>query len=209
VKKFLLVAAIAALGATPVAAAPPTLTLKATPTVVTYGGSTALSGALSTQKAGQSINIQAQECGQTAYKKVASVVTTAGGAFTYTAKPTINTNYQAKLKGATSPTASVKVAPLLTLKKTGTSPTRRFLVSLTSAQSFVGKYVVFQKRGSTKWITLKKVTFASVKTTTAPTQVTSQRFSARIKLHPKVRVILPVGQAGTCYLPAKSKAIRS
>lgn len=208
-KKFMFVAVIAALGATSVAAAPPTLTLKAAPAIVKYGGSTALSGVLSTQKAGQSIDIQAQECGQTAFKKVGAAVTTTGGAYSFSAKPTLNTSYRAKNKGATSATVAVKVAPLLTLKKTGGLTTRRFLISLTSAQSFVGKYVVFQKRGSTKWITVKKVTLTKVATTTAPTQVTSQRYSVRIKRHPKVRVILPVGQAGTCYLPAVSKAVRS
>ncbi len=208
-KKFLFIAAIAALGATPVAAAPPTLTLKATPTVVTYGGSTALSGVLSTQKAGQSIDVQAQACGQTAFKKVGSAVTTTGGAYSFTAKPTLNTSYRAKNKGATSAAVAVKVAPLLKVKKTGGVTTRRFLISLTSAQSFVGKYVVFQKRGSTKWLTVKKVTLTKVATTTAPTQVTSQKYSVKIKRHPKVRVILPAAQAGTCYLPAVSKAVRS
>ena len=208
-KKFLLVAVIAALGAAPVAAAPPTLTLKAAPTVVTYGGSTTLSGTLSTARAGQSVDIQAQECGQNAFKKVTTVTTTTGGAFSASVKPTINTNYQAKQKGATSPAVAVKVSPLLSLKKTGGVATRRFVVTLTSAQSFVGKYVVFQRRTTTRWRTVKRVTLTSVKTTVAPTQVTSQNFAVRIKRHPRVRVVLPVTQAGTCYLPAKSAAIRS
>jgi hypothetical protein len=209
-RKVILVAAFAALGAAPVAAAPPTLTLKAAPTVVAYGGSTTLSGVLSTQKTGQSVDIQAQECGQMPFKKVAAATTTTGGAFSYVAKPTINTNYQAKQKGSTSPTVAVKVAPQLRLRKLASpNPSRRFAALLTSAQSFVGKYVVFQKRTSTTWRTVKRVTLTSVKTTTAPTMVTSRTFSVRIKRHPKVRLVLPASQAGTCYLPARSRAIRS
>jgi hypothetical protein len=209
-KKLFLVTALAALCAAPVAAAPPSLTLKASPTVVTYGGTTTLSGVLSTQKAGQSIDIQAQECGQNAFKRIASVTTTAGGAFSYAAKPTLNTNYQAKQKGATSPAVAVKVVPQLRLAKRSSSGTlRRFRVTLTSAQSFVGKYVMFQKRTSTSWKTVKNITLKSVKTTTAPTQVTSQNFTLRIKRHPKVRVLLPATQAGTCYQPATSNAVRS
>ena len=208
-KSLVFIAAAAALTAAPVAAAPPTITLKASATTVTYGGSTTLSGVLSTARSGEAVDIQAQECGQTAFKKVATATTTTGGAFSVAVKPTINSNYRAKQKGATSPQVAVKVAPLLRLKKTGSRPTRRFAVTLTSAQSFVGKYVVFQRRTSTKWRTIKKVTLTSVKTTTAPTQVTSQNFAARINRHPKVRVVLPAAQAGTCYLPAVSNSVRS
>ena len=209
-KKLIVAATLAALSAAPVAAAPPSLTLKAAPAVVAYGGTTTLSGVLSTQRSGQSVDIQAQECGQNAFKKVTSLTTTTGGAFSYAAKPTINTTYQARQKGATSAPVSVKVKPLLRLvKRSSSNSSRRFAASLTSAQTFVGKYVVFQRRTSTKWRSIKKVTFTSVMTTTAPTQVTSQNFAVRINGHPRVRVILPAPQAGTCYLPSVSAAIRS
>jgi hypothetical protein len=209
-KKLFLATTLAALLAAPVAAAPPTLTLKASVPTVTYGGSTTLSGALSTQRTGQSVDIQAQECGQNAFKRIASVTTTTGGAFTYAAKPTMNTSYQAKQKGATSAIVAVKVAPQVRLvKRSSPNASRRFAVTVTAAQSLVGKYVVFQKRGSTKWLAVKKISFTSVATTTAPTQVTSQNFAVRINRHPKVRVILPADQAGSCYLSAVSKAIRS
>src|SRR5438105_1665111 len=144
---------LVAMCAAPAAAAPPTLTLKAAPTVVAYGGSTTLTGVLSTKKAGQAIDIQGQDCGQNAFKKVATATTTTGGAFSSAVKPTLNTNYQAKNKGATSPMVAVKVTPLLSLQKLSLG---KFKVSVTAAQSFVGKYVVFQRLGNTKWVTLKK-----------------------------------------------------
>jgi hypothetical protein len=205
-KKALPIFMLAAMCAAPVAAAPPSLTLKAAPIVVTYGGTTTLSGTLSTQKTGQSVDIQAQECGQNAFKKIASATTTTGGAFTYAAKPTIDTKYQAKLKGATSPAVAVNVAPVLTLKKLALG---KFSVSVTAAQGFAGKYVVFQRLRRTKWVTLKKVTLAKATTTTAPTQVTSSTFRIKLPTRLKVRAILPAAQAATCYLGAKSKVIRS
>jgi hypothetical protein len=121
----------------------------------------------------------------------------------------MNTMYQAKQKSATSPSVAVQVAPLLSLKKTGGTTTRKFQVVLTSAQSFVGKYVVFQRRTATKWRSVKKVTLGTVVLGAAPTQLTSQKFRVRINGHPRVRAILPAAQAGTCYLAAKSGAIRS
>jgi hypothetical protein len=205
-RKALPIFVLAALCAAPVAAAPPSLTLKAAPTVVTYGGTSTLSGVLSTQKTGQSVDIQAQDCGQNAFKKVASATTTTGGAFSSAAKPTIDTNYQAKLKGATSPMVAVKVAPVLSLRKLSLG---KFSVSVTAAQSFVGKYVVFQRLRRTKWVSLKKVTLAIAKTTTAPTQVTSATFRIKLPARLRVRSILPAAQAATCYLGAKSKVIRS
>jgi len=197
---------LAAICAAPVAAAPPALTLKVAPTVVVYGGSTTATGVLSTKKTGQAIDIQAQDCGQNAFKKVATATTTTGGVFSSTVKPTINTNYQAKNKGATSPTVAVKVTPLLSLQKLSLG---KFKVSVTAAQSFVGKYVVFQRLRKTKWVTLKKVTLATVATTTAPTQVTSATFKIKLPAKLRVRSILPATQAATCYLPVKSKVIRS
>jgi hypothetical protein len=205
-RKTILILLLAAMCVAPAAAAPPTVTLKAAATVVAYGGSTTLSGVLSTKKAGQTIDIQGQDCGQTAFKKVATATTTAGGVFSYAAKPTIDTNYQAKNKGATSSTVSVKVAPVLSLQKLSLG---KFKVSVTAAQSFVGKYVVFQRLRNSKWVTLKKVTLATVATTTAPTQVTASTFKIKLPTKLRVRSILPAAQAATCYLPAKSKVIRS
>ena len=141
-KKLISIAILSALCAAPAAAAPATLTLKASPTVVAYAGSTTLSGVLSTLKSGQRVDIMSQDCGQGGFKKVTTVTTTSGGAFTYAAKPTMNTNYQAKQKAVTSPTAAVQVAPTLTLKKLARN---KFSVSVTAAQTFVSKFVVFQR----------------------------------------------------------------
>jgi hypothetical protein len=209
-KKALPIFLLAAMCAAPVAAAPPSLTLKASPIIVTYGGTSTLSGVLSTQKTGQTIGIQTQECGQNAFKKTASATTTAGGAFSYAAKPTIDSNYQARLKGATSPSVPVKVAPLVGLKVNGGAVFRNFSASVTAAQTFNGKYVVFQRRNAKKhkWATIKKVTLTT-QSGKAPTIVTSTSFTVRIIGHPLARLILPAAQAGTCYLSAKSKAIKS
>ncbi|HEX6491296.1 MAG TPA: hypothetical protein VF002_07965 [Gaiellaceae bacterium] len=199
-------AALAAFAVAPAAAAPPSLTLKASPTLVGYGATTTLSGALSTGRSGQSVEIQAQQCGQSAFKKLAVASTGAGGAFTFAAKPTSNTSYEAKLKAATSPSVAVKVTPIVALRRRATG---RFAVSVTAAQSFVGKYVAFQRRRGAKWVTLKKVTLAAVKTTVAPTEVSSAGFRLKLPAGLRVRAVLPASQAGACYGPARSGVVRS
>ena len=207
-KKLISIAILSALCAAPAAAAPTTLTLKAAPTVVAYGGSTTLSGVLSTQKSGQKVDIQGQDCGQTALKKVATVTTTTGGAFTYAAKPTMKTSYQAKQKNVTSPAVSVQTTPVLTLKKLAKN---KFSVSVTGAQTFVGKFTVFQRfrLRDSKWVSLKHVTLTTLTQGTKPTETTSANFTIKLPTKLKVRAVLPAAQAGTCYLPTRSKVIRS
>src|SRR2546430_17208892 len=102
-RKTIPILLLAAMCVAPAAAAPPTVPLKAAPTVVAYGGSTTLTGVLSTKKAGQAIDIQGQDCGQNAFKKVATATTTTGGAFSSAVQPTLNTNHPAKNKGANRP----------------------------------------------------------------------------------------------------------
>jgi uncharacterized protein YraI len=205
-KKLISIAILSALCAAPAAAAPATLTLKASPTVVAYAGSTTLSGVLSTLKSGQRVDILGQDCGQGAFKKVTTVTTTTGGAFTYAAKPTMNTNYQAKQKAVTSPTAAVQVAPTLALKKLARN---KFSASVTAAQTFVGKFVVFQRWRTSKWVSLKHVTLTTLTQGTKPTEVTSATFTIKLPTRLKIRAFLPAAQAATCYLPTKSKVVRS
>ena len=66
-----------------VAAAPATLTAAAAPRTVNYGGSTTVSGTLSTGQANQKVVIVAQQCGENAAKAVGNVMTGAGGAYTF------------------------------------------------------------------------------------------------------------------------------
>jgi uncharacterized protein YraI len=205
-KKLMAGAFLCALCAAPAAAAPATLTLKASATLVAYGGSSTLSGVLSTQKTGQHVDIQGQDCGQGGFKKVTTVTTTTGGAFIYAAKPAMNTNYQAKQKAVVSPTVAVHVAPVVTLKKLARN---KFSVSATAAQSFVGKYVVFQRLRNTKWVSLKKVIFATVTQGTKPTQVSAATFTIKLPTKLRIRAVLPAPQAATCYLGTKSKVVRS
>lgn len=205
-KKLISIAILSALCAAPAAAAPATLTLKASPTVVVYGGATTLSGVLSTQQSGQRVDIQGQDCGQTGFKKVATVTTTTGGAFTYAAKPTMKTSYQAKQKNVTSPAVSVGTTPVLSLKKLAKN---KFSVSVTAAQTFVGKFTVFQRLRNSKWVSLKHVTLTTLTQGTKPTETTAATFRIKLPTKLKIRAVLPAAQAATCYLPTKSKVIRS
>ena len=203
-------------GTATVAAAPAAVSLAAAPSVVTYGVQTTLSGTVSSQTAGEKVDILAQVAGDNAYKVITTVTTTAGGAFSYAVAPSKNTSYEARTKLAgvplvTSAAVTVKVRPKVGLSRRSLN---HFKVSVTASDSFVGKYVVFQRyiASTGKWRTLKSVQLKVMVQTAAPlpgTFVSSSSFTVKLKAGYKVRAILAPLQAGSSYLAGSSATIRS
>ena len=184
------------------------VSLSATPPTVIYGKATALGGGLSTAASGETVTVNAQECGKTGFTKVATVTSGTGGAWTYAAKPTLNTIYEAGWKNAKSSQLSVKVAPVVSLRRIRSG---RFSAKTTAAQSFVGRYVVLQRFVASRkaWKTVKRVTLRTVKTGTAPTMTSASGFGARVARRTRLRLLLIQSQAGACYGPARSGTIRA
>src|SRR6476646_558203 len=90
-------------GSITVTAPPESLSLAGKPVLLIFGGKVALSGSLSTQKVGESIDVLGQQCGANAATKLSTVPTTTGGAFISSAQPMMNTAYTAKLRATSSP----------------------------------------------------------------------------------------------------------
>ena len=202
-------------GTVTVTAAPATLTLTASPRALNYGSTTTLSGVLSTGMANQKVEILSQPCGENAAKVIGSVTTTTSGNFTYQTQAALNTSYQVRYKLAattsSSPLIPVSVRPIVVLKR---NAAHRFTTQVVAAQSFVGKAVVFQRWVAAKhrWTSVKTVFLGSRHAASAPlagSTVSSVTFGARLKSRLSVRAVLPSGQAGPCYVTAKSPTIRS
>ena len=165
-----------------------------------------LSGFVSSQAANESVVVNSQECGKTAFTRVGAATTTAGGGWNFVVKPTINTVYQARWRTNDSSTVTVKVRPTVRLTRVGS----RFKARITAAQSFTGKTIVFQRLRTAvrRWVSIKRVTLGASTTPTAGTFVTPANFRASIRKGWRLRVILPQPQAGTCYLAAPSNTLR-
>jgi len=202
-------------GSVTVAAAAATMTVAAGPRVLNYGGATTVSGTLSTALAGQKVDVLAQACGDNASKVVGSIFTTTGGTFTFQTKPTLNTSYQARFgtgnNAVTSALVAVSTRPIVSLRR---NALHRFTVQVTAAQSFVGKAVVFQRWVVRKhrWTNVKTAFLGSRTAASAPlpgSTVSAVTFGARIPGGLRVRAVLSSGQAGPCYVAAKSATVRS
>ena len=183
--------------------------------MLSYGAPTTISGTLSTAQANQKVDILAQPCGENGTKVVDTVTTTTGGAFTYQAKPTMNTSYQARIGGGnsavTSPLIAVSTRPIVKLRR---NALHRFTVQVTAAQSFVGKAVTFQRWIARKhrWSNVKTAFLGSRNAASTPlpgSTVSAVTFGARVARGLRVRALLSSGQAGPCYIAATSATIRS
>lgn len=184
------------------------VSLTAAPPAVAYGQSSTLSGVVSSGASGETVTIDAKECGKTTFTKIATVMSVANGAWSSPAKPTTNTVFEAHWKNTKSAQLTEKVAPTVSLRRVRVG---RFSASVTAAQSFVGKYMVLQRyvRSRRAWKTVKRVTLRTAKTGTAPTMITSAGFRARVARRTRLRLLLTQAQAGTCYAPGRSATIRA
>jgi hypothetical protein len=199
----------AALAAAATAAAP-TLTLAASAPSVDYGKPVVLSGALSTQKANQSISLKSTECGTTKAVKTATVKTAAAGAYTTTSTPIAGTSYQVTYKNATSPVVAVTVRPLLQLIRVARGS---YTAKVTVGRSLKGKAVLFQRysRLRKRWVQVKRLILATetVGPATKPVVVDSVSFRAKVPAKTRVRMLITAAQAGPCYLSASSTVLRA
>jgi plastocyanin len=182
------------------------VTLASARTTSAYSAPLTLSGVVSNQQANQSVTVQSQDCGKTALTRLGTATTTAGGRWTFTVRPTINTVYQARWRTSDSTKLAVKVSPKLRLTRSG----RRFTAQATAAQALTGKTLVFQRyRAATRrWATVKRVTLGPATTPSPGTFVASTRFRSAVRRGWRVRVLLPQAQAGACYLAGTSNTLR-
>jgi hypothetical protein len=187
------------------------LSLTAAPTLVRYGGQSTLSGQLATGLANQRIDIFAQECGAAAFTRLTTVTTTTNGSYTFAAQPRKNTTYEARFRVLRSTQVLVKVRPRVTLRKLAP---RKFRVTVLAAESYAGKFMLFQRYSSTqrRWVRVRSVALVAGGTLTTPinpTAVSKAVFRSRIRARLRVRALLTQAQAGSCYAPSASVTIRS
>ena len=176
-------------GTVVVRGAPDQVTLAASVPVVKFGGTVTLTGTVSNKKAGETVTIVQLPYGQTTKQVVATLQTTANGAFSYTAAPQLNTTYQAQWKSRES-SVIVQVQPLIKLPYIARANYFHFYV--TAAESFAGRTVFLQRfRLTREWVTIRELTLGSK--------------SGRIMTLPFVRASIPRGRWSIrIFMPASA-----
>lgn len=174
---------------------PAAVSLAASLTVLTFGETTRLAGSVSSGKPNETVAVFARRFDQPSAVQVATVLTGAGGAWAYDAKPAAQTTYQARFRGALSPEVAVYVRPRLQLVRSGTW----LYAGVKAATTFAGRFVVLQRRSKLGfWVGVARyrVGRGSGKLIRAP-----QRRGLSV-----YRVFLSQSQAGAGYVESWSAA---
>jgi plastocyanin len=182
-------------GTVVVRGAPPQVTLATSAPVVKFGGTVTLTGTVSNKKAGETVTIVQLPYGQTTKQVVATLQTTAGGVFSYTATPQLNTTYQAQWKTLES-SVIVQVQPMIKLPFV--SRTGFFHFYVTAGTSFAGKTVFLQRFTlARQWTNVRALALGS-----KSGRLISVRFVRSLVPRGRwsIRVFMPASEMGGGYL---------
>jgi len=176
---------------------PPQVTAGLSVPIITYGESTTIAGTVNSGKANETVVITAQPFGSSP-QPIATLMTGAGGAFSYTAAPPSYTSYSAKWKTVTSQTVTVQVRPRLTLARTSS---RRLFAKVNAATSHAGRFIYLQRHSAFgQWVTVGKLKLGPL---------SGRYFNIQHRKGTFVyRVYITTNQAGTGYLESWSNAVK-
>jgi hypothetical protein len=161
---------------------------------IVFGGGVVLSGKFDHGLADQSVVLLAKQHGETSYSSVALLETKAGGRWSSTVTPTIETSYEATSLAEHTPALAIKVRPRVTLARSR----GRFVARVLSAASYEGHFVLLQRRGAHGWKTMRRIKLSQ----------RPRKFDAKLSHGlSRLRIFLPRAQAGAGYLPGFSKTV--
>jgi plastocyanin len=169
--------------------APPTLTLQSSVVYATFGQDSTISGIVSNHAAGEQVTIFYQPYGTPNMMQRTVVLTGAGGTYSFTISPQIQTTYEASWKGAYSSPITVQVQPKLSIGRNG-----GWILHASGGHGFAGKAVQFQRLNTAtgQWVTLAKVDLNS--RSSAKVQVTLPKGMNHLRL------AMSVNAAGAGFL---------
>jgi hypothetical protein len=174
------------------------VTLTTSTREVVYGGRIRLQGFVPTLSAGEQVTVFAQPFGRSSPFSIATVLSGAGGAWSYLARPTIGTLYQAGWQGGTSAPVIIGVHPAISLART---PTGLLRTHVGAAKSFAFRFVKLQRRtAGGSWVTATHLRLNRKSTATFRGALLPRGRST-------IRIVMSVNQAGAGYLGAASRAI--
>jgi len=187
-------------GTVVVKGAPPQVTLAASVPVVKFGGTVTLSGTVTNKRAGETITLVQLPFGQTTKQVIATLQTTAGGAFSFNVSPQLTTTYQAQWPNRSESSVTVQVQPLIKLPFVSKSGFFHFYV--TAGTSFAGKRVFLQRFTlAHQWVNIRVLTLGS-----KSGRLISVRFVRKIIPRGRwsIRVFMAATEMGGGYLDSWS-----
>ena len=183
------------------------VTLFAQPREAAPGGGLTLSGTVGGARPGDSVDIQARDCGQRSFRNAGGAHTGIGGDWTTEFFPGINTTLRAVWRGHVSHEVTLRQRASVRLRSLPSSP-RRFEVTVVAKVPFWQKRVLFQRLAGT-WKTVKSVVLDETSANPGAIYIwSSAKFRTSLPSGTRVRALLPLSQARPCYVGAASRLLR-
>jgi plastocyanin len=164
----------------------PSVTLTASMPIITFGQQLHMSGVVSSRRENETVTIFAKAYPQASFVEVARVLTTAGGAWDYFARPTILTSYQVRFRTVMSAETTIQVRPRVTLA----SARAYFFARVSGSRNFGGRIIYLQRRGFSQWINVARYRLGP----------RSGRLMRKPRRSGTYRAFITVNQAGEGYL---------
>jgi plastocyanin len=176
---------------------PPAITIGAAVPIIDYGQSTHLSGAVSNKQAGETVTVWAQPYGQVSPVQIATLLTSTGGVWDVTVKPSLLTNYQARWKSTVSAQVGVQLRPAISFgayKRWGSVKVKADR-SLTGKKAYLQKFTRFHE-----WVKVRPVVLGSG---------SAKRFRLGLPGGHRyaVRIFMSLNQIGAGYLDGFSRTV--
>ncbi len=186
------------------------VTIFARPTTVGWspvgGPGTTLYGSIDSSRAGETVDIQAKDCGQQFFRGVAGATTRGGGEWTTEYTPGITTTLRAVWDGHSSAPVVVRSYAGVAIRRAGKS----YEVGITARAQFWRRKVVIQQRRGSSWKKVREVLLTEQGSTTGWAYVyTLGTFKLPgLKKGTLIRAVLPAAAARPCYLQSVSAPFR-
>ncbi len=208
-KALLAAGAVLAVTASAPAATPERLTLFAQPSVAGAEQAVVLSGTVATGRIGETIEIEARDCGQRTFRHAVSAHIGRGGGWSIHYAPGITTTLRAVRGGVTSPSVTVRQrAPVRLAPLPGSS--RRFQVAVVARASLWRKRALIQRFARGRWVTARRVVLTdSGANARSPVVWSTAKFTLAVPKGTLLRAVLPLTQARPCYLAGTSNSLRT
>lgn len=177
------------------------VTIAVRPSIASVGMFVTAFGTVDSGKAGESVTIQAKDCGNTFFRVFAGASTEPGGSWSTLINPRVETVLRAVWNGATSNEVTVRVQVFVQLRQLSAT---RFRVGPTGyGTRFIGKLVTIQRFDQRlgRW--------EKVKVVKAGETVYGTKFTLRVPKGTRIRAVFPNSQAGPCYVGGTSPVIRT
>jgi hypothetical protein len=162
-----------------------------------HGRFVTLSGTVASKQTGVKVTVLAQPLGENTMASVGTALTGANGTWSFAARPTIRTVYQASADGGLSVPVIVGVRPAVSLRALTNG---RLSTTVVGRSSFATRLVQLQRRANGRWVTVKRARLNAK---------SSAIFLATAlpKGRSTIRIAMSVNQAGAGYLGGFSRTL--